>query len=175
MSEEKTLTKRELVKLEIEKGTETKAGIAETLEISPGSVSSQMTYLRWMGMFIATDADKVLSFVTEEEFNAIQDEKKANRKTKSTSTKTPEEQAATIAKTLDKQNKQVATWEKKLNSAEVALEDEADNEDLQDLRDEAEANITILNIKIKRNVAKAASLPAIEEVAEVEGDDEELL
>ena len=47
--------KREQVKDMIAEGTHTKAQIAETLGMSAASVSTQMTYLRWMGNNIIYD------------------------------------------------------------------------------------------------------------------------
>jgi ADP-dependent phosphofructokinase/glucokinase len=137
-----------------------------------------MTYLRWFGNYIKTDADKVLTFVSEEEFNAWQEEVKANRKTRSVSTKTPEEQATTLAKTIKSQTKTLAAWDKKLENTELALEDEPDDADLNEYLDECGANITLLKIKLRRNKAKADTLPEATEVDEPEVDvdeDEELI
>lgn len=157
--------KRDLVKAEIKKGTQTKIQIAESLEMSPASVASQMTYLRWMGKFIKYDADKVLSFCTEEEYDAWQDELKANRKTKAVSTKTPQEQANALAKTIKTQNGTMAKWQKKVNDAELALVDEPEDAELLECVEEGEANVTLLKIKIRRNEERASELP---EPAEVE-------
>ena len=184
MAEDK-VKRRDQVKELIALGSMTKAEIADKLEVSVACVSSQMTYLRWMGNFIKYDEDKVLSFVTEEVYEEWQKELKANRKGKATSTRTPEEQAVAIAKTITSQETSMAKWNKKLEQVEADLEKEPDDEELEDLKDEAEANITLLRIKLKRNKAKAEDLPGVaEEVAEEvveesddadEVEDEELL
>lgn len=163
------ISKREQVKALIDEGGYTKKEIAEKLEMSESSVSSQMTYLRWQGNFITYDEDKVLSLVSEEEFNEWDEARKANRKSGPTSTKTPEEQAVAVAKTIKTQEKQLANWEKKAADIKAALEDEPDNEELEELSQEADANIVLLGIKLKRNKAKAAALP---EPVEPEVEDE---
>jgi hypothetical protein len=163
MAEEKK--RLDQVREMIEAGTYTKAEIAEALDIKPAGVSSQMTYLRWQGNFIKTDADtKVLSFCTEEEFKAIEADKAARAATRTTaSKKTPEEQAAAVAKTIKTQTKQMETWQAKLDEYlkdKAAFDETGEGEDIdQDLIDEAEANVTLLRIKIKRNTAKASELP----------------
>ncbi len=170
---DKKVTKRELVKAEIEAGGKTKIEIAEALEMSVASVSSQMTYLRWMGLFIKYDEEKVLSFVTEEEFDAWQAELKANRKTTSVSNKTPEEQASAVAKTLKNQNAALARWDKKLDDANLMLDEDEDDEEAIEFKAESEANIVLLKIKIRRNETKAADLPDVPEELESEASDED--
>lgn len=184
---EKKISKREQVKALIGKGGYTKQMIADELSTSIGSIGSQMTYLRWMGNFIKYDADKVLSFVTEEEHDAWQEELKANRKTTTTAAKTPEEQAIACQKAIGRQETQLTNWNKKLETIEIALDEDEDSEELQELLDEANANITLLTIKIRRNEARAETLPEApeepdvpEELAEVNTpsdteDEEELL
>ena len=176
--------RREQVKGMIEQGEFTKAQIAEELSVSAASVSSQMTYLRWMGNFIKYDADKILTIVTEEEHVAWQEELAANRKSTSVSNKTPEEQAEAVFKTIERQNSSLTTWTKKAEKVEVDLIDEPDDEELLELKAEADANVVLLGIKIKRNERKAADLPdyvPVEETADadadadVEGEEDDLL
>lgn len=169
--------KRELVKDCIEQGNMTKQEIADELGMSVASVSTQMTYLRWMDNYILIDPEtKVLSFTDQETFEAAEAAKKANRKTKSTSTRTPEERAAAVAKTLGNQNKQLATWKTKLEAAEEMLEEHAD-EAAELAVKEAEAMVALLEVKIVRNEVLADDLPAPveaeEEPADVEEADEE--
>ncbi len=178
MADEKKVTKRDQVKEAIITGEFTKAQIAENLEMSLGSVSSQMTYLRWMGMFIKWDENKVLSMCTSDEFDAWEAENKANRKSPAASKLTPEEQSVRTAKTLGNQAKSLVTWEKKLEGA-IEINDDDATEENQDYVDECEANIVLLKIKIKRNEAKAADLPepvevveVVEETVEADGDEE---
>lgn len=169
-------TKREQVKDCIELGTMTKAEIAEELSISVASVSTQMTYLRWGLMFIMTDPEtKVLYFTDQATFEAFEADKKANRKTKSTSTRTPEERAVATAKTIANQTKQLAKWEEK-----SALNDEILSEHPEDANaelnvKESVAMIALLEVKLVRNEALAAELPdpvTPEEVEEAEEDAE---
>ncbi len=166
MANEKKMGKRDQVKAAIESGGKTKIEIAEALGMSVASVSSQMTYLRWMGMFIIYDENKILSAVTEEEFEAWQEELKANRKTKAVSNKTPEEQAVALQKTIKTQNGTLVKWEKKLDNTVKALIDDPEDDELLECQDEASANITLLKIKIRRNEVRAAELPDVPEKEE---------
>lgn len=171
------VNRREQVRELINAAIYTKAQISDMIEVSSASVSSQMTYLRWMGNFIRYDADKILSFCTEEEYNAWQAELEANRKTKSTAARSPEEQAVAVAKAIDRQEKQLVTWEKKLEQITADLQAEPDDDELLELEAEANANITLLKIKVKRNYAKAEELPDVPdedpEVAEAESENED--
>ena len=163
MAEEK-VSKREQVRLAIEEGKYTKKEIATNLEMSTGSVSSQMTYLRWMGNFIKWDDDKILSFCTEEEFNAWKAEQSKGSGTKASAKLTPDEQAVKLAKTIATQGKSLTAWEKKLEGADEVLAD-SDTEENQDYVDECKANITLIKIKLKRNVVKSDDLPDADEAA----------
>jgi hypothetical protein len=170
------LDRRGQVKSLIEEACHTKAEIADKIGVSQASVSSQMTYLRWMGNFIKYDADKILSFCTEEEYEAWQAELQANRKTKSTAARTPEEQAKAVAQAIERQEKQLENWEKKLAQITADLQAEPEDDELLELEAEANANITLLQLKIKRNAVKAEELPDIpeeDEVDEVEETDED--
>jgi hypothetical protein len=170
MSEEKTMNRREQVAELIKEGTYTKAEIAEMLEVTTASVSSQMTYLRWMGNFIKYDENKVLSFCTEDEYNSWKEELEANRKTK-TSARTPEEQAEAVYNAIQRQEVQLANWRKKLTQIVDDLQADPDDAQLDEFKREAEANITLLEIKISRNETKQADLPDYEPPAE-EDDNE---
>lgn len=163
MSEIK-VTRRDQIKELIETGEFTKKEIAEKLEIKESGVSSQLTYLRWMGFFIIWDEDKKLSFVDEDGYAAWEAEKKTNRKTPaSTSKKTPQEQFDGLTKTIGNQEKTLAKWEDKLSL--LNDEDQTDGT----LIPEAEANITLLQIKIQRNQAKLEDVD-MDEVAETEDE-----
>jgi biotin operon repressor len=157
-AEKKKMNRREEVAELIKEGTHTKAEIAEKLEVSPASVSSQMTYLRWMGNFITYDENKVLSFCDEETHIAWKADLEANRKTKA-SARTPEEQAEATYNAIAKQTTQLANWRKKLDQIEKDLVEEPEDAQLDEFKREAEANITLLEIKISRNEVKAIDLP----------------
>lgn len=174
------VNRREQVKELIEKGNMTKAEIAEALEVNPASVSSQMTYLRWMGNFIIADPEtKALSFCTEEEFEAHQALVKASRKSKaSAASKDPQEVANALAKTLKTQRAQYTKALAKCAQVDADIANEPDDLELIELKEEADANATLLRIKIKRNEAKAETLPEPveeEDVAEPDTDDDDLL
>lgn len=164
MSEE-TRTKRDIVKDCISLGTMTKAQIAEEHGMSAGSVSTQMTYLRWMGYFILIDPEaKVLSFTDEETFNQFEAEKKANRKGgKKAPTRTPAERAVATAKTIANQEKQLAKWQGKVYEAEEVLSTLPDDPDAMLNLKEARANTDLLEVKLVRNRALADELPSLEE------------
>ena len=165
------LDRRGQVKGMIDEACHTKAEIADKIGVSQASVSSQMTYLRWMGNFIKYDADKILSFCTEDEYAEWQAELQANRKTKSTAARTPEEQAKAVAQAIERQEKQLENWGKKLAQITDDLQAEPDDDELLELEAEANANIVLLKIKIKRNGIKATELPAVPEEDEVEESD----
>lgn len=174
MSEIK-VTRRDQIKELIETGEYTKKEIAEKLEIKESGVSSQLTYLRWMGFFIVWGEDKKLSFVDEDGYAAWEVEKKSNKKAPaSTSKKTPKEQFDGLTKTISNQEKTLAKWEDKLS----LLNDEVQTDET--LVPEAEANITLLEIKIQRNQAKRSevdmdAVEAEDVEPEVEVANEELL
>lgn len=177
--------KRELVKECIEKGSMTKAEIAEHLSMSVASVSTQMTYLRWMENYILTDAEtKIITFTDKETFEKLEAEKKANRKTKSVSTRTPEERAVATAKTIINQNKQLVKWQEKLALNNELAEDNPEDADIELNIKEAIAQIALLEVKLVRNEKLADELPdpVVDEPADAEeapvdpeGDGEDLL
>jgi len=162
----------------IETGAMTKAEIAEKIGIKVTGVSSQLTYLRWMGKFIIFDAEtKILSFTDEDGYAEWEAEKKSNRKTKSTTTRTPQEQFDAVTKTIASQIKLKTKWESKLDlmqAEDYVVEDDT-------LIPEAEANITLLGIKLIRNEEKLADINVddleVEEAEEAEetGREDELL
>lgn len=165
MAEEKKMNRREEVAELIKEGTHTKAEIAELLEVSPASVSSQMTYLRWMGNFIMYDENKILNFCDEETHAAWKAELEANRQTKA-SARTPEEQAEATYNATARQQVQLTNWRKKLDQINKDLVEDPEDDQLDEFKREAEANITLLEIKISRNEIKAADLPDYEPPAE---------
>lgn len=185
MSDAKELNRREQVKELIETGEFTKQEIADKLGVAPSSVSSQMTYLRWMGNFILADADKKLRFVTEEEAAAHEELVLAKRKTKATtSTKSPQEQANALAKTIKSQEAQYTKALAKCEQIDKDLALEPEDAQLIELKEEADANAVLLRIKIKRNMDRAETLPApvaveepeVEEAAaDIDETDEDLL
>jgi len=158
--------KREQVLELLKEGSYTKVEIADKLGMKVGGVSTQLTYLRWMGFFIIWDADKKMSLTDEAGYNAWE-AAKAPAKSKSVSKRAPEVTAASLAKTVSKQEATLAVWENKL---ELLTADNAD----EDLIAEADANIILLKIKIKRNRAKLAELPEpVIEAGEVEAGEDE--
>lgn len=165
------VNRRDQVKELIEKGTMTKQQIAAAIDVSPASVSSQMTYLRWMGHFIKYDDNKILSFCTEDEYNAWQEDLTAKRKTTSANARTPEEQAKATHTTIKRQESQLTNWQTKKEAIEKDLAEEPEDEELLELLAEADANIVLLTIKLKRNKAKAEELP--EYIPEEESSDDD--
>ena len=177
MAKAKVSRRDQIVEM-IEKGTMTKIEIAEELGIKVSGVSSQLTYLRWMGKFIIFDKEtKIMAFTDEDGFAEWEAAKAAGRTTKSKSNRTPQEQFEAYTKTLATQAKSLAKWENKLS---LMTEDDYEVED-ETLIPEAEANVTLLGIKIQRNEDKLAAInmddvsDATEEVEEVNDEDEELL
>lgn len=165
---EKELGKKELVKQLIGEGEHTKAEIAAKLSMSTASVSSQMTYLRWMGNFIVYDEKKILSLVTEEEYKEWQATLQANKKPKIT--KTPEQLAKQAVKSLAKLKTSLASWELRLDKAD---ENEA-IDDMEEFQAEASANIVLLEIKIKRAMAAIAKADVGSTDTEGQGTSEDI-
>jgi len=164
-------TKREQVKDLIAEGGHTKADIAEALEMSVSSVSSQMTYLRWMGNNIVYNEDKVLSLVTVEEFEAWQATRAARTtegRAKKASTKSPEEQMAAVTRTLKGAMTALNNWE-----ARIVKTTEDNIEDFEEFTAESSANVVLLEIKIKRAEAKIEELKAMFNPAKDEDVDED--
>jgi len=169
-----TVNRREQVQELIKTGNYSKTEIAAELGVNAPSVSSQMTYLRWMGNFILSDPEtKKLRFCTEDEYNAHQELTTASRKAKTAgSAKTPQEQANALAATIAKQEKEHAKAVAKVAQIEAELVAEPNDEELIELLEEAKALEVISRLKVKRNKAKAAELPAPEAVvAEPEAAD----
>ena len=163
--------KRDQVKECIKRGDLTKAEIATALGMSLGSVSSQMTYLRWMDNYIVTDPEtKILSFTTKEAFEALEAEKKANKSTKTTATRTPEERAQAVAKTIGTQEKQLAKWQAKSEQIAAFIAEHPEDADAALAAKEATASIALLEVKLARNTALLESLPEIEDVSDEDDD-----
>ena len=160
------LSKQEQVKNLIMKGGYTRETIAKELGMSVASVSSQFTYLRWRGNFIIFDDAKVLSLVTEEEFNAwkaAKDAKAGTKKTAAASTKTPAEQYKALAKQIGTEKKQLEAWKAKLTTIEKDLAAMPNDVELLEMQAEAGAMIVLLGIKVNRNERKLATMPEPEE------------
>jgi len=158
--------KRDQVKALIEKGGYTREMIANELGMSVASVSSQFTYLRWMGNFIIFDDDKKLSMATEGEFNAWTAAKAAKAGTKKTaaaSAKTPAEQYKALAKQIGTEKKQLDTWKAKLAVIEKDVAAMPEDAELHEMHAEATAMAVLLNIKVSRNEKKLAAMPEPEE------------
>lgn len=176
MADEKTTTKRDQVLEMLNEGTFTREQIAEKLGMPVASVSSQFTYLRWMGNYIIYDNNKVVKTATKEEYDTWVAERAANKKTGKASTRDPQDQANALAKSLGNWKKSLASWKGKLKKVNVDLNDMPDDAELQELCDEAAANITLLNIKIRRGEKKALTLPEpldeIDETPEAEETEE---
>lgn len=163
--------KREQVKDCIALGTMTKAEIAVELDMSAGSVSTQMTYLRWMDNNIMSDSEtKILTFVDQETWDAHMAAKEASKGSgKKASTRTPAERAVAVAKTIATQEKAKAKWDAKIVEVEELLATMPDDADAALNMKEAVAQVAIAEVKITRNEALAATLPDLEEAtAEVE-------
>lgn len=159
MSKEVT-GKREQVLEMLKEGTFTREQIAEKLDMSVASVSSQFTYLRWMGNFITYDENKVVKLATEEEYNAWNAVREANKKTGSSTSKKPAaEQYASLVKTIENQEKQLDTWSLKHLKIEDDLKEMPDDEELLEMYEEAGANLILLKIKLKRNKVKLDAMP----------------
>jgi sugar-specific transcriptional regulator TrmB len=163
-------------------GEFTKVEIAEKLGIPADSVSSQMTYLKWMGFPTVTEeGTKKLKIVSLEEYATWEAAKIANRKAKApTSKRSPQEQANALAKTVKSQAAQLAKAEVRKAQVDTELADNADDDVLQDISAELGATISLLTIKLKRNNAALAELPepqdAPEEVQDTpEDEDNDLL
>jgi len=174
------VNRREQVKELIATGNYTKAEIAAELGVNDASVSSQMTYLRWMGNFILANADKKLRFVTQEEAEAAEAAVIANRKVGTTSAKSPQERADALVKTIKTQESAYAKALAKCKQVDKDLEDDSNDEELLEIKEEADANEVILRLKLKRNKALAAELPepnVADVVADIPetSDDEDLL
>jgi len=163
----KDIPKRDQVLELLKEGGYTREEIAQKLDMTTASVSSQFTYLRWMGNYIIYDENKVLSLVDQDEYKAWQAAREANKKVKTSgSSKSPEEQAEALDKTIKNQEKQLTGWREKLVKIDRDLEDDSGNEELLELKAEAQANIVLLEIKIKRNKGR------LENVADaLEGND----
>jgi len=167
-------SQRELVKELIETGEYTKAAIAEKLDMSAGSVSTQMTYLRWMGLFIATNPEtKILTFCSQEEFEAMEAEKKAKAKTKTTSIKAPQERYDAVVKTIANQEKALEKWQTKVTDAQAVLEDHPDDEDVLLSLKEAEAMVIVTEVKLARNNKLMDELANLEEVDTTPAEEDE--
>jgi hypothetical protein len=174
MANETKVTKKDQVFEMLQAGTFTKQQMADALDCKVGSISSNFTYLRWAGNFIKTDADGVCSLITEEEYEALEAEKAANRKEKTpATTKTPKEQAEAAEKSIKRMSTTLENWEQKQDAFLVEFEDKELNIDDQDKLDEAAANITLLKIKIKRANARLAALAdQLSDEDETEAEDE---
>lgn len=176
MADEKTMTKRDQVLEMLNEGTFTREQIAEKLGMPVASVSSQFTYLRWMGNYIIYDDNKVVKTATKEEYDTWVAERAANKKTGKASTRDPQDQANALAKSLGNWKKSLASWVSKNAKISHDLGDMPDDVELQELKDEAEANITLLTIKIRRGEKKALTLPEpldeIDETPEAEETEE---
>ena len=162
--------KREQVKECIELGTMTKADMVEKLGMSSGSVSTQMTYLRWMGHFILPEPEtKILKFTDKETYEAHVADKKANAKTPKGAARTPAERAVAVAKTITNQEASKVKWDAKIVECEEILTELPDDADAELNLKEAIASVALAEVKIARNTSLALTLPDLETAtAEVE-------
>lgn len=159
---EKTEPKRSQVLALLAEGCYTREEMAEKLKMSVASVNSQFTYLRWMSKFIKYDENKKLSLCTEEEFNAWEASKKTSTKASTAKAKTPQEQYATMKKTLETDTKNMLAWNTKYDQVRVAAQEDTENEELQDTYAEAAAMCTLLKLKVKRLTKKISETPVPE-------------
>jgi hypothetical protein len=165
-----TMNKRDQVKALITLGTMTKIEMAAELDMSVGSCSTQMTYLRWMDNYIFTHPEtKIISFITKEEADAIEAAKPAKGSSKKASTRTPAERAVAVAKTIATQETALGKWNAKVVELEEVLEAVPDDADAILNMKEAVAQVALHEVKLERNEALAADLPDLEDAqAEVE-------
>ena len=175
MTEEIAVPKREQVKALLD-GTKTREEIAAQLGMSTASVSSQLTYLRWMGNFVIYDEDKKLSLVTEAEYNdwtAAKAAKAGTKKASTGTTKTPAEQYAALTKQIGNEKKQLASWEAKQAQLVKDLINDPSDEEFVEMKVEADAMVALLGVKLARANRKLATLPEPEEeVSEDDGADD---
>jgi len=107
--------KRLIIKEAIEAGGATKESLMETAECTAASLATNFTYLRLMGFYPVKADDDTFSFVTEEEWDEIQAERKEKAGTRKTTTpKTPEEVHAAAVKRLARCGKAKETAAAKL-------------------------------------------------------------
>jgi FtsZ-interacting cell division protein ZipA len=152
--------KRIIIKDAIEAGGATKESLMEVAECSAASLATNFTYLRLMGFYPVKDEDGTYSFVTEEEWEEIQTERKANAKTrKPAKAKTPEEALAAAQKRYARCEKAAA------NAAE--RKERSPNEELVILRHViAQAEFKLAYIALRSAEASVAEYEA--SVAEYE-------
>ena len=147
---------RLIIKDLIKAGGATKESLIEEVGCSAASLATNFTYLRLMGFYPVKAEDETFSFVSEEEWETIQAERKANAKTRKTaSPKTP-------AELLEAAKKRYDRCEKALQTAETKAA-EFDNE-ITDLRlTIAKAEFRLAEIVTDE---AQANVPDTEEVAE---------
>ena len=151
------IPKRLVIKGLIEAGGATKESLMEAVTCSSASLATNFTYLRLMGHYPVKAEDNTFSFVTEEDWEALQAERKAKAGTrKATTPKTPEAILAAAEKRL-------ARCAKAHESATTKLE-QLDNE-ITNLRHQvASAEHRLAEIALED--AKA-SMPEVDESAEI--------
>ena len=95
------LPKRLVILAAIEAGGATKESLMETADCSSASLATNFTYLRLMGKCPLKADDNTFSIISEEEWDAIQAERKAKAGTrKATTPKTPAELLAAAEKRM---------------------------------------------------------------------------
>lgn len=105
---------RLIIKDLIEAGGATKESLLAEVGCSAASLATNFTYLRLMGFYPVKGEDETFSFITEEEWNELQAERKANAGTRKTATpKTPEELLEQAEKRYDRCEKALSTAETK--------------------------------------------------------------
>jgi hypothetical protein len=132
------MSKREQILELVKEGEYTKAKIAEKVGMKPEGVSSQFTYLRWMGNNIAI-VDGICKILSDEEYAEYRKPKGGGKK-------------ATSKLPVVERVRRLIVANKKHQMALTKLEENEPNEnDPEILRDEWNAKQTILKAKIWRN------------------------
>lgn len=159
----KSAPKRLIIKEMIEAGDATKANLIEELGISKASLATNFTYLRLMGFYPVADEEGILSFVSEAEWNTIQEAKADKTFTKkNVSKKTPQEKWYAAIK-------KVKRCMKAVESANNNYKADSENEDLLDLKvQRADIELKIADIERDNLIAAHDEIDRDEETAPVE-------
>lgn len=152
-------------------GCYTKEEIAAALDIKPEAISSYMANLSMMGEWFIYDDEGHLKLCSAEEREAWEAEQRKNRK--STSRRSPQEQANAVAATLERKEKQLEGQQQRVTDTVSRLQVDPEDEDLLDQQARAEAMVIVLTIDIKWLKQKMESLPEPEVVEEADDSEEE--
>jgi len=139
-------------------GCYTKEEIAAALGIKAEAISSYMANLSMMGeWFIYDGEEKHLKLCTAEEREAWEAAQRTTRK--SSSKRTPQEQANATAATLQRKEVQLETQRQRAADVVDRLQTDPEDEDLLDQQKRAEAMAVVLEVDIKWLGQRASALP----------------